>query len=331
MTIVRGQALLTSNLNNELSKDDVAALKTVAQRIRRNLLVTVAEAGSGHSGGSLSETEILTTLYYSVLTHDPHNPSLQSRDRFILSKAHACPALYTVLADRGYFPMSDLRGFRKLDSHLQGHTKIGTPGVEMSGGSLGMGLSFGIGIALAARVDSKSHNTYVLLGDGECDEGQVWEAAMAASHYKLDTITAIVDRNGIQNDRFTNEVMELEPLAQKWRAFGWRVLTVNGHSVPALYKAFVQAKQTKGQPSVIIAKTIKGKGVSFMENNPGFHGKAPSWDELAIALSELGAKPEGKYSAWKEDMLTMGYPPERISSISDAIVKMKVSQTQEYI
>jgi len=223
--------------------------------------------------------------------------------------------------------MSDLSSFRKIDSHLQGHTRIGTPGVEMSGGSLGMGLSFGIGIALAARVDSKNHNTYVLLGDGECDEGQIWEAAMAASHYKLDTITAIVDRNGIQNDRFTSEVMELEPLAQKWRAFGWRVLTVNGHSVPALYKAFVQAKQTKGQPTVIIAKTIKGKGVSFMENNPGFHGKAPSWGELAIALAELGAKPEGKDSAWKADMLTMGYSPERISSISNAIVQMKVSQT----
>ena len=326
MTIGRGQALLTNNLDNELSKNEIGALKEVAQRIRRNRLVTVAEAGSGHSGGSLSETDILTTLYYSILANDPSNPSLPSRDRFILSKAHACPALYTVLADRGYFPMSDLSSFRKIDSHLQGHTKIGTPGIEMSGGSLGMGLSFGIGIALAGRVDSMSHETYVLLGDGECDEGQVWEAAMSASHYRLDTITAIVDRNGIQNDRFTHEVMELEPLAQKWRAFGWKVLTVNGHSIPALYKAFMKAKKTKGQPAGIIAKTTKGKGVSFMENNPGFHGKAPSWDELAVALSELGAKPEGKNSAWKADMLTMGYTAERVSSISKAITQMSGSE-----
>ena len=311
MTLDRGNALSSPDLTRPLSSQERSHLMETARKIRRDLLFSIAEAGSGHSGGSLSETDILTTLYYKVLRHNPQDPHFPDRDRFILSKAHACPGLYTVLAHRGYFPLSDLSSFRKIDSNLQGHAKIDTPGVEMSGGSLGMGLSFGIGVALAGRVDGKSYHTYVLLGDGECDEGQIWEAAMSAAHYKIDTVTAIVDRNRIQNDRFTHEVMELEPLAQKWRSFGWRVLTVNGHSIPALYRGFQRAREVKGQPTAIIANTVKGKGVSFMENNPGFHGKAPSWEQAGQATIELGFSAEEA----KEAMTETGYAEQSISAL----------------
>ncbi|MEK7874423.1 MAG: transketolase, partial [Chloroflexota bacterium] len=209
------------------------------------------------------------------------------RDRFVLSKAHACPVLYAALAESGYFPVEELATFRQINSRLQGHAHIKTPGVEMSGGSLGQGLSFGIGAALAARLDGRTSRVYVLLGDGECDEGQVWEAAMAAPHFKLDNLCAIVDRNRIQNDRFTSEVMELEPVADKWRAFRWNVIETSGHSIADMLAAFDQAKQVKGRPTVIIAQTTKGKGVSFMENNPDFHGKAPNKDEYEKAMKEL--------------------------------------------
>ena len=265
----------------------VRDLKGVAKAIRRQILLSIAEAGSGHPGGSLSAVEIVTALFYRVMRHDPANPTWRDRDRFILSKGHAAPVLYAALAHLGYFPIEELKTLRKIDSRLQGHTHIVTPGVEMSAGSLGQGLSFGIGVALAGRMDRRSYRVYVLLGDGECDEGQVWEAAMAAAHYKVDTLTAIVDRNGIQNDRFTSEVVELEPLADKWRAFGWHVLEVDGHSFPELLHALAQAKRVKKQPTVIIARTVKGKGVSFMENNPAFHGKAPKPEELEQALREL--------------------------------------------
>ena len=191
-----------------------------------------AEANSGHPGGSLSAVEIVTALYFRVMRHRPHEPSWPDRDRFILSKAHACPVLYAALAEAGYFPVEELMTFRKFNSRLQGHAHIKTPGVEMSGGSLGQGLSFGVGTALAARLDGSPSRTYVLLGDGECDEGQIWEAAMSASHYELDNLVAIVDRNRIQNDRWTDEVMKLEPLADKWRAFGWNALEVDGHQQP---------------------------------------------------------------------------------------------------
>ena len=287
-------------------------LREIARAVRRDILLAITEAGSGHPGGSLSETDILVALYYCVLRHDPKNPAWPDRDRFVLSKGHACPGLYTVLAHRGYFPKADLSTFRKLGSHLQGHAKIGTPGVEMSAGSLGQGLSFGIGVALAGRVDGRSYRTYVLLGDGECDEGQVWEAAMSAAHYKVDTLTAIVDRNGIQNDRFTKEVMELEPLAAKWRAFGWRVLEANGHSLPALLRAFRQAKETQGRPTAIIAKTVKGNGVSFMENNPAFHGKAPTREQLAQALGELRFTKREVVQAMKE----LGFPDAKIAEVT---------------
>ena len=262
-------------------------LEAVARNLRRNILKMIAEAGSGHPGGSLSAVEILTALYFRVLSHRPSEPSWADRDRFILSKAHACPVLYAALAEAGYFPVEELMTFRKLDSRLQGHAHIKTPGVEMSGGSLGQGLSFGVGTALAARLDGRPSRVFVLLGDGECDEGQVWEAAMSASHYGLDNLVAFVDRNGIQNDRWTHEVMELEPLADKWRGFGWQTIEIDGHDLAEVNAALDRAVEVKG-PSVIIAKTVKGKGVSFMENNPDFHGKAPNQDQLSQALVEIG-------------------------------------------
>ena len=276
--------------NTDYPRDSLLpdTLKVMASEFRRDILNMIFEAGSGHPGGSLSAVEILTTLYWKVMHHKPSNPLYIERDKFILSKAHACPVLYVVLAKCGYFPRKELWSFRKIGSLLQGHAHIMTPGVEMSGGSLGQGLSFGIGSALAARLDAKNSRTYVLLGDGECDEGQIWEAAMSASHYKLDNLVAIVDRNRIQNDRFTSEVMELEPLADKWRSFGWETIEINGHDFSEIIEAFNEANLITGKPTVIIANTVKGKGVSFMENNPGFHGKAPDKEQLALALKELG-------------------------------------------
>ena len=262
-------------------------LNTIARELRRDAIEMIFTAGSGHPGGSLSEIEILTTLYFLVLNHDPGNPTWPERDRFILSKGHASPGFYTVLAKCGYFPREELWTFRKINSRIQGHTHIMTPGVEMNSGSLGQGLSFAVGTALAANLDKKKHRAYVLLGDGECDEGQIWEAAMSAAHYKLDNLTAFVDRNRIQNDRFTSQVMELEPLAAKWRAFGWKVLEVDGHDIAQIFDAAGKARRTRGRPTVIIAHTVKGKGVSFMENNPDFHGKAPTKDEYEQALREL--------------------------------------------
>lgn len=267
-----------------LSQDD---LKNTALELRRDIVSMIAEAGSGHPGGSLSAVEILTSLYWNVMRHDPSNPHLVDRDRFIFSKAHACPVLYAVLALCGYFPREELWSFRKIDSLLQGHAHIMTPGVEMSGGSLGQGLSFGIGTALAARLDGRDSRVHVLLGDGECDEGQIWEAAMSAAHYNLDNLVAVVDRNRIQNDRFTSEVIELEPLAEKWRSFRWHTIEIDGHSFPQVLEALDEAKATKGKPTAIIAATVKGKGVSFMENNPEFHGKAPNKEQLQQALKEL--------------------------------------------
>lgn len=266
----------------------VNELDEVARGLRRHIVSFITAAGSGHPGGSLSAVEIVASLYYKVMRHDPSNPQWPDRDRFVLSKAHACPVLYAVLASVGYFPMEELSTFRRINSRLQGHAHVMTPGVEMSSGSLGQGLSFGIGAALAGRLDRRGYRVYVLLGDGECDEGEVWEAAMAASHHKVDNLTAVVDRNRIQNDRFTSEVMELEPLPEKWRAFGWHVQEVDGHNFRAILDAFEAAEAIRSQPSVIIANTVKGKGVSIMENNPAFHGKAPTQEQLAQALQELG-------------------------------------------
>ena len=262
-------------------------LTQIAKVIRRHIVTMTAQANSGHPGGSLSATEIVTALYFHVMRHDPLNPKWEDRDRFILSKGHACPVLYAALAEAGYFPVDELSTFRKMNSRLQGHTHVMTPGIEMSGGSLGQGLSFGIGAALSGKIDKKDYRVYVLLGDGECDEGQVWEAAMSATHYKLDNLTAIVDRNRIQNDRFTSEAMEIEPLPDKWRAFGWKVQEIDGHDLGQVINALKAARRVKDRPSAIIAHTVKGKGVSFMENNPAFHGKAANKDELAQALQEL--------------------------------------------
>lgn len=265
-------------------------IKDLARRVRIDVLNMVAKANSGHPGGSLSETDILAVLYGKVMKHDPSKPNWVDRDRFILSKAHACPGLYAVLAETGYFEIQELDTFRQIDSRIQGHAHIKTPGVEMSGGSLGQGLSFGVGVSLAVRLNGRKSRTYVLLGDGECDEGQIWEAAMSASHHGVDNLVAIVDRNRIQNDRWTYEVMSLEPFVDKWKSFGWHVLEIDGHSIDELIDAFETAEKTKGRPSAIIANTLKGKGVSFMENNADFHGKAPSPDELLKALKELGSE-----------------------------------------
>ena len=271
-----------------MTSENIEHLESIARKIRRNIISMTANAGSGHPGGSLSSADILTALYFSVMKHDPKNPKLTDRDKFILSKAHACPVLYAALAESGYFPIEELNTFRQINSRLQGHAHIKTPGVEMSGGSLGQGLSFGIGTALAARLDGLDSRTYVLLGDGECDEGQIWEAAMSATHHKIDNLTVIIDRNGIQNDRFTHEVMNLEPLPYKWRSFGWNSIEIDGHKMTEILSAFREAANIKGKPTVIVAKTTKGKGVSFMENNPDYHGKVASGDDLTQALEEIG-------------------------------------------
>lgn len=265
----------------------VENLEAISKELRRDIVSMTHRAASGHPGGSLSEIDILTALYFNVLNIDPEKPDWSDRDRFVLSKAHACPGLYAVLSKRGFFPHEELKTFRKIDSRIQGHAHTKTPGVEMSGGSLGQGLSFGVGLALGARLRAEAWDTWVLIGDGECDEGQIWEAAMSASHYELNNLKAIVDRNRIQNDRTTDEVMKLEPLADKWRAFGWKVFEVDGHAMPEILDVLYRIAQEKTGPVVVIAHTVKGKGVSFMENNPAFHGSAPNDQELAQALMEL--------------------------------------------
>ncbi len=269
-------------------------------------------AGSGHPGGSLSCVDILVALYGHVLRHDPKNPAWPERDRFILSKGHAAPALYAVLAECGYSDPKELATLRKLGSPLQGHPVAGSPpGVEMSSGSLGMGLSFALGQALAARLDGREYRVYCLLGDGDCNEGETWEAALASSHHRMSNLTAIIDYNRIQNDGFSDysrykdtskpqriggwvgpeghtvNIMSLQPLAEKWQAFGWRVLDVDGHQIGALVKTLEEAKASGEQPTVVIAHTVKGKGVSFMENNPAFHGKAATPEQAELALREL--------------------------------------------
>jgi len=263
-------------------------MEQMARKLRRHIITMIGRASSGHPGGSLSAVEIVTALYFRVLRHKPPDPEWSERDRFILSKAHAAPLLYATLAECGYFPVAELSTLRQMDSCLQGHCdRTATPGVEMSAGALGQGLSFALGVTLAGRLNLKDYRVYVLLGDGECDEGQVWEAAMAAAHFKADNLLAIVDNNGQQIDGWNRDVMNLEPFSQKWQAFGWQVIEADGHDLAQLVQAFDQARLTHGQPTVIIAHTIKGKGVSFMENNPDFHGKAPNAEQMEIALGEL--------------------------------------------
>ena len=259
----------------------------LGRHLRRLVLKPIAGSSSGHPGGSLSATEILIALYFRVMSHDPANPGWQDRDRFVLSKGHCTPILYSVLSECGYFPTEELVTFRTINSRLQGHAHTMVPGVDASTGSLGQGLSIGLGMALAGRLGNKDYKTYVLLGDGECDEGQIWEAAMAAAHYKVGNLVAVIDRNRIQNDRFTSEAMEIEPLEDKWRAFGWNVVQVDGHDVGDLCDALNSASLNQDTPLVVIANTVKGKGVTFMENNPDFHGRAPNERELSDALAEL--------------------------------------------
>ena len=263
-------------------------LDEVAKVLRRHIITMISQAGSGHPGGSLSAVEIVTALYFYHLRHRPSDPCWPERDRFILSKGHAAPLIYAAMAECGYFPVSELLTLRTLNHRLQGHPdRTCTPGVEGSTGSLGQGLSIGVGVALNARLDRKAYRVYVLLGDGECDEGQVWEAAMAAAHFRLDNLVAIVDHNKQQIDGWNRDIMNIEPLGDKWCSFGWHVIETEGHNVGDIIAALEAASEVKNQPTVIIAHTIKGKGVSFMERNLEFHGKAPTAQEAERALKEL--------------------------------------------
>lgn len=271
-----------------MEAEKIARLEDKARQIRAHIIKMTAAAGSGHPGGSLSAADIVTALYFHLLRIDPQNPSWPDRDRFILSKGHAAPLLYAALAERGFFPVEELLTLRKLGSRLQGHPDMKSlPGVEVSTGSLGQGLSAGNGMALAAKLDGRDYRVFVLLGDGEIQEGMVWEAAMAAAHYRLDNVTAFLDHNGLQIDGPITEVMSPEPVADKWRAFGWDVQEIDGHDIGQIIKAVEAARQVKGKPQMIVAKTCKGKGVSFMENQVDWHGTAPKPEQAEKALAEL--------------------------------------------
>ncbi len=272
------------------SEKTLSELRAKAKEIRRDDLIAIHKAGSGHPGGSLSMVEILVALFYGKLRHDPKNPEWPGRDRLVLSKGHGCPALYTILAHRGYFPMEKLWTLRKLGSPLQGHPHRGLPGIETSSGSLGQGFAIADGMALAGKLDRVSYRVYAILGDGECQEGAVWETAMCAAHYKLDNLCAIVDANGVQQNGPVRELMNIEPLPEKWSSFGWHAIEVNGHRLKELFQAFEEAETVKGKPTVIVARTVKGKGVSFMEGRSEWHGKAPNAEQLEKALKEIEAR-----------------------------------------
>jgi transketolase len=267
---------------------DYVFLGDKARRYRKEILETIAQAGSGHPGGSLSCVEILISLYFYKLNHRPNNPEWELRDRFILSKGHASPALYVTLADCGYFSGEELKKFRKLGALLQGHAYSGVPGVEFSTGSLGHGLSVANGMALAGKISRSPYRVYCLLGDGELQEGSVWEAAMTASQHKLGRVCAIIDRNGVQQNDRVSSIKNEEPLADKWKDFGWSVLEADGHSFGELIEALDNFSGENDKPSLIIAGTVKGKGVSFMEGQAKWHGRAPDKEELRLALKELG-------------------------------------------
>ncbi len=263
-------------------------LKKTAAKIRMGIITAVSSAGSGHPGGSLSLTDILTFLYFREMRIDPKNPKDPDRDRFVLSKGHCSPGLYSTLANRGFFPVEDLSGFRQTSSYLEGHPSMDkVPGVDMSTGSLGQGIAAAVGMALAGKIDKKDYRVYVALGDGELDEGQVWEASMAASHYELDNLTAFVDYNGLQIDGKITEVMNPEPIADKFIAFGWNVIEIDAHDLDQIEDAVNKAKETKGKPTMIVAHSIKGKGVSYMENQASWHGSAPKKEQADQALTEL--------------------------------------------
>ena len=267
---------------------DISFLKEKAKEIRKSIVSMITEAKSGHPGGSLSATDILTALYFSEMNVDPTNPKMVGRDRFVLSKGHAAPAIYATLAEKGYFSKDELMTLRKFGSRLQGHPDMKKlPGIEISTGSLGQGLSVANGMALNAKMFNENYRTYVILGDGEIQEGQIWEAAMTAAHYKLDNLCAFLDSNNLQIDGNVSEIMGVEPLDKKWEAFGWNVIKIDGHDFEQILSALDKARECKDKPTMVIAKTIKGKGVSFMENVCGFHGVAPTLEELERALAEL--------------------------------------------
>ena len=271
-----------------LTFEKTQELDKKARIIRRHIVEMIAEAGSGHPGGSLSSADILTALYFHVMKVDPQNPKWSERDRFVLSKGHAAPVLYATLAEKGFFSKEELRKLRKIGAVLQGHPDMKiTPGVDMTTGSLGQGLSAANGMALAGKLDKQSYRVYVLLGDGELEEGQVWEAAMTSAHYKLDNLTAFVDYNGLQIDGPVEDVMAPGSIDEKFKSFGWHVILIDGHDIKEIIEATEKAKQIKDKPTVIVAKTIKGKGVAFMENQVGWHGKAPTKDELEEAIKGL--------------------------------------------
>lgn len=272
-------------LQNKLSTEE---LKKKAKEIRRDIIQMIYDANSGHPGGSLSIADMISALYFNVLNHDPANPDWENRDRFILSKGHACPAMYSAMAKTGYFPHEELKTLRKIDSRIQGHPEVRKlPGVEASTGSLGQGLSIGAGLALGAKMQGKNYRTFVMTGDGELDEGQVWEAALFCGNKKIDNLVAIVDSNKQQLDGWIADIAPLEPLDDKWKSFGWEVIEIDGHDMNQILEAFKKAETIKGKPTVIIANTVKGKGVSFMENNLDFHGAAPTKDQYEKAMEEL--------------------------------------------
>lgn len=269
---------------------DNKTLAIHATKARLLAVQMVHDAASGHPGGSLSCLDVLTTLYFSVMKIDPKNPRDPNRDRFVMSKGHCSPALYPVLALRGFFPVEDLKMFRSIEGHMSGHVEMSIPGVDMSTGSLGQGISTAVGMALGGKLNQQDFRVYAILGDGELAEGQVWEAMMSAAKYKLDNLCACVDVNGLQIDGRTADVMPTEPLDKKFEAFGWHVIKIDGHDYDAIEKAFAETKTVKGKPTMILAKTTKGRGVSFMEDQAGWHGKAPNDEQYAQAKSELEAK-----------------------------------------
>jgi len=271
-----------------MPKDDILGLKQKAKELRKQIIDIVYKAQSGHPGGSLSEIDMLVALYNYKLKIDPKNPKLDSRDRFILSKGHASPGLYVILADKGFFPKEELNGFRKINRMLQGHPELTTPGIEFAGGSLGQGMSFAVGVALALRLDKKDSKVYVMIGDGESQEGVVWEASMAAAFHKLDNMIAILDKNQVQETGKTKDIMDIGDVSAKWKAFGWNVIEINGHDMDEIVKALDRASSMKNEkPTMIISNTIKGKGVSFMELNYKFHGKSPNDEEYKKAIDEI--------------------------------------------
>ena len=273
---------------SEMVERSVSELETIANKLRLHVIEMTYAASSGHPGGSLSSADLMSALYFRVLNHDPKNPSWDGRDRFVLSKGHVAPILYAALAESGYFPVEDLITLRKIGSKLQGHPVRGkVPGVEMSTGSLGQGLSMSCGIALAGKMDGKDYRTFCLLGDGELQSGQNWEAAMFASQYGLNRLIAFVDRNRLQITGNTEDAVGLGPLPEKWRAFGWNVSIIDGHNIREIVEAVDKASSSRKKPTVIIMNTVKGKGVSFMENNAGFHGRACNAEEYAKAVAEL--------------------------------------------